>query len=303
MPPSLGGTCTVDYSSRFANGTPRRYDQMTWLTQHNAFATSDDHWVHVMSTFKISKQLNGGVRALMLDIHDYDGKVMICHANCTGAAGSNYALPRKTLADELAAVKTFLDANPSEIVTIIFESNISNAARINAEIASAGLSSQVYDPEDDPEWKVGTRDPSGVVTITGSWPTIDWMVQRNRRLVIFSSKSGDSDSQIGAVYQYRYTVENTYDLGATGQNLDCSVREYSSALNTPGRMFVMNHFRALPNLVAAQEDNQKDKIVNRFKNVCQSQTVNPPSFLAVDFYHHPYCNAADAVNELNALWR
>lgn len=64
----------------------------------------------------------------------------------------------------------------------------------------------------------------------------------------------------------------------------------------------MNHFRALPNLVAAQEDNQKDKIVNRFKNVCQSQTVNPSSFLAVDFYHHPYCNAADAVNELNALW-
>ena len=296
-PPSIGGTCTVDYSPHFSDGSARRYDQMTWLAQHNAFANSDDHWIHVMSTFSIDKQLKGGVRALALDAHSHDGSVMMCHGDrapdpCTGAAGSNYALPRKTLGDELSLVKTFLDQNPSQIVTVFLESYIDDAARIRAEIDAAGLTGYVFDPADDPDWKISSQ----------GWPTVDWMVQQNRRFVIFTDSSKDEDNQVGAAYVWRYTVENTYDLGNTGQNLDCANRSESGELSTKEKMFVMDHFRSLPNLVAAQQDNQKDGIMNRFKNKCLPTTKRPPSFLFVDFYHHPYCGAADAVNELNRLW-
>lgn len=295
IPKSVGGSCKVDYASRLPNGTPRRYDQMTWLTAHNAFATSDDGWVHAMQTFNIAKQLAGGVRALMLDVYEYEGKVVLCHGSCTGALGSNYVSPRKTLGEELKAVKAFLDANRTEIVTLIFESYVGNAARIDAEIASAGLSAMVYDPDDDRDRKV--KD------LEGRWPTIDWMVERNRRLVVLSQNAGDVNASIGAARQMDYTVENTYNLGEFGQDMSCTKRGSSDDLKTPGRMFVMNHFRSLPNLVAAQQDNTKDKIVSRFKTQCQSQTVNPPSFLAVDFYHHPNCGPAAAVNEFNTMWR
>lgn len=291
IPPSVGGTCNVAYTAKFADGTPRRYDQMTWFTQHNAFANSDDGWDYAMSTFNIEKQLKGGVRALMLDAHDYDGKVMLCHDKCTGTVGGNYALPRKTLGDALKVVKSFLDKNTDQIVTVILESNIGDAKRIKAEIDTAGLSANVYDPKDDQDWKFADK----------GWPTIDWMVQKNRRFVMLSSKSSDEDSQVGAVYEWSYARQNTYDLGLLGTDLACKNGDDNNPINGE-QMFVMNHFHELANLVAAAQDNRKDAIVDRFKNKCLSIVKRPPVFLAVNYYHHQYCGAADAVNELNKLW-
>lgn len=41
----------------------------------------------------------------------------------------------------------------------------------------------------------------------GNWPTIDDMVKKNQRLVVFTSKSSKESSE-GIAYEWRYLVEN-----------------------------------------------------------------------------------------------
>lgn len=47
----------------------RRYDQVTFLTSHNAFTSSEDGWLYAQQVLSVPNQLNFGVRGLMLDIH------------------------------------------------------------------------------------------------------------------------------------------------------------------------------------------------------------------------------------------
>lgn len=51
----------------------RRYDQVTFLTAHNAFAATQEGWVYAQQALSIPNQLLFGVRALMLDIHMAQG--------------------------------------------------------------------------------------------------------------------------------------------------------------------------------------------------------------------------------------
>ena len=66
------------------------FDQVAWLATHNAFTNtrpimSKDHWVYGQQHWTIKKQLENGVRALMLDIHEFDKgrcKQGDCKMNC-----------------------------------------------------------------------------------------------------------------------------------------------------------------------------------------------------------------------------
>lgn len=51
----------------------RRYDQVTFLTAHNAFASTENGWLYAQQGLSISNQLKLGVRGLMLDIHQGQG--------------------------------------------------------------------------------------------------------------------------------------------------------------------------------------------------------------------------------------
>ena len=299
VPTSLGGSCNISYPTKFSDGSPRRLNEVAYLTAHNAFANSDDTWIHTQQTFRIKTQLAGGVRALMLDIHYYDvgggvKLIKLCHESCTGAAGSNYVEPRMGFAAGLQPVKEFLDANPNEIITIILESSIDNAALVRDEFVKAGLEKYLYDPEDDADWNVGSKK---------QWPTVDWMIAKGKRLVVTSGKAGDSATGVvGVARHYSVAVENSYDLGATGKDNACTKRAESVDLSDRTKLFVMNNFRSLPNLIAASEDNRHERIMARVKDLCMPAAKRPPNYLAVDFYQHPNCGAANAVAEINTLW-
>ncbi len=51
----------------------RRYDQVTFLTAHNAFASTQEGWLYAQQALSIPNQLQFGVRGLMLDIHMAQG--------------------------------------------------------------------------------------------------------------------------------------------------------------------------------------------------------------------------------------
>ncbi|MCF8178883.1 MAG: hypothetical protein K9J74_10280, partial [Sulfuritalea sp.] len=47
----------------------RRYDQVAFLTAHNAFANEEEGWKYHQQSKSILNQLRYGVRGFMLDVH------------------------------------------------------------------------------------------------------------------------------------------------------------------------------------------------------------------------------------------
>ena len=94
----------------------------------------------------------------------------------------------------LKEIQVFLEANPTEIVTIFIEDYVTSPNGLTNVFKAAGLSKYWF--------PVSQMPKSG-----GDWPTIDDMVQKNQRLVVFTSKSSKEASE-GIAYEWRYVVEN-----------------------------------------------------------------------------------------------
>jgi len=91
-------------------------------------------------------------------------------------------------------MRSFLDANPSEIITIFIEDYVKSSQGLTNLFKASGLSKFMF--------PVSRMPKNG-----GDWPTIDDMVQKNQRLVVFTSKSTKEASE-GIAYQWTYVVEN-----------------------------------------------------------------------------------------------
>jgi hypothetical protein len=94
----------------------------------------------------------------------------------------------------LKEIQNFLEANPSEIITIFIEDYVTSPKGLTKVFDSAGLRKYWF-------------PVSGLPKNGGNWPTVDAMVQKNQRLVVFTSKASKEASE-GIAYEWRYVVEN-----------------------------------------------------------------------------------------------
>lgn len=79
-------------------------------------------------------------------------------------------------------------------MTIIIEDYVTSPKGLTKVFDAAGL--RKY-------WFPVSRMPKN----GGEWPAVDDMVQKNQRLVVFTSKASKEASE-GIAYQWRYVVEN-----------------------------------------------------------------------------------------------
>ena len=84
----------------------RPYDEVAYATTHNAYNADDEGYAFPNQTHGITRQLRDGVRALMLDIYDQEGDVLLYHGFYSEILGFG------RLADALAEIARFLSANP-----------------------------------------------------------------------------------------------------------------------------------------------------------------------------------------------
>ena len=94
----------------------------------------------------------------MIDVYDLLGTPTAYH--------SVFALGTIPLSDIFNDIKTFLDNNPNEIITIILECYVT-ANDIEDVVNQSGLSNYLY-------------------THNSVWPTLQNMIDNDNRLVIFS---------------------------------------------------------------------------------------------------------------------
>ena len=234
----------------------KKYNEVAYLTTHNAFNSDQDGLLFPNQTYNIASQLNDGVRGLMIDVYnDLFGTPVVYH--------SIIALGYIPLSDIFNDIKIFLDNNPNEVITIILECYVT-ADDIEDEINQSGLSNYLY-------------------THNTVWPTLQNMINNDNRLVIFSDVDDASSSQDWYHYVWEYAVETHYSVGNIN-DFTCDFNR-GDPLND---LFIFNHFVTDATLGyglynESNDVNANPFFINRALN-CQTQTNKFPNFVTVDYY-------------------
>jgi hypothetical protein len=285
---------------RACNGQARlcelRYDEATYLTSHNAMASSAREFFNADQDPDLTGQLDNGVRALMLDLHTWtsppdlqryvrglDGKtrtalapllrpltaregVWLCHVVCQ--LGADPAVP------QLRSVGAWMRAHPDDVVTLILEDHVSEDL-VRQTVADAGLSDLLSTP------------PTG----SQPWPTLGAMVRSNHRLVVFVERATPSSGWLRNLYTY--TAETPYDAPTTA-SLNC--RPGRGRATAP--LFLLNNWISTPapGRAAAAQVNARTFLQQRIAT-CAAVRRMHPTYVAVNFAQSG--EALAAVDTLN----
>ncbi|AXK37844.1 hypothetical protein DVA86_32995 [Streptomyces armeniacus] len=303
--PALLPTAATGSERVYCNGSAQlcdlRYDQAAYLATHNSMSSTADQFISPLQDADITTQLDNGARALLVDTHTWEKRdeiadrlklsefapdmrkrvtglidkasparpgLWLCHAICRAGA-----VP---LVDTLQEVGKWLDDHPGEVVTMIIQDGISGEQTASA-FKRAGLERLLYTPDSDPG---------------AEWPTLEKMVEDNKRLVVFA------EHQAGPApwYRnfYRYGMETPYAFKNPGE-MTC----VPNRGDNDKRLFLMNHFitHGGGSRIDAGEINARDFVRDRARR-CEAERGRPVNFVAVDFANLGSARAAvDALNE------
>ncbi len=261
---------TVFSQGKNTNLLAKKYNEIAFLTTHNAFNSTQDKYSYPNQEYNITRQLVDGVRALMIDVYDENGVPVVYH--------SKSVLGTKPLSYFLDQIKDFLTNNPKEIVTIIFEC-YESADKIEEAMKNADLLAITYT-------KVKGVD----------WPTLQNMIETNKRLIVFSDKNDASSTQKWYHFVWTYSVETSFSV----HDLD----DFNSDFNrgkANNDLFILNHFITSSILGVGQKDkalkaNSNPFLIDRITK-CQTEKRKFPNFVTLDFYN--LGDGLQAVNKLN----
>jgi hypothetical protein len=245
----------------------RRFDEVSYPTTHNAMSNAEDGWQAPNQNRNIEHQLEDGVRALMLDVHEYGDGILLCHGFCE--LGS---LP---LADGLAIIRRFLHDHRGEVVTIIFES-YATAAAIADAFAESGLDQYVH-----------------AHTAGTPWPTLRELIDADERVIVLT------DSEGGAYDWYMDVWQQAFETPYAAETVDDFTCDPGRG-DPANQLFIFNHFLTAPLAVPDQAPtvNADPFLVDRARE-CMEARGHLANFVTVDFYDQG--DLFDAVRMLDGL--
>lgn len=247
----------------------KKYDEVSYLTTHNAFNAAEQAYTLPNQTFGLTQQLNDGVRAFMLDVYYFENVVTVYH--------SSQLLGYEPLLSNLLEIKEFMDANPNEIVSIIFESYVT-ANGIDSVMVESGIAPYLFEK--------GSED----------WPSLQSMIDNNKRLVVLSDEDDASATQGWYHYMWEHAVETHFSNKRTS-DFSC---DYNRG-NPDGDLFILNHFITDDLIGIGEIDSASIINSNPYFLIraleCQQVTGKLPNFVTVDF--HELGDCFDVVKMLN----
>ncbi|KAF9280900.1 hypothetical protein BGZ68_006950 [Mortierella alpina] len=253
----------------YAELCARPYNKVAFATTHNAFASSAGA-LGANQNHAISVQLKDGIRALMLDSYNpltgNTGDIQLCHTACTLLDGGS-------LSKALEQIKTFLENNPNEVITIFFE-NAGNLAASQFQTVYTAVGMDKY----------AFTQPAA----SGNWPTLGEMIATGKRLVSFIDSGADPNVP-WLMSEYDYIFETPYSI-LRDTPYPCTIDRPKDQRR---QLYVLNHFVSgtlnlngqaidVPEPGLANVTNTID-LTNHI-NSCQTAFLQIPNFIAVDFY-------------------
>jgi len=254
---ALLAACGSPVSDEACNGhvalCDRPLDQVTLAGTHNSMSNAEAGWLLPYQQYGLSRQLEDGVRALMLDTYEWEGEAVLCHNDCD--------LGSQPLKEGLGEIASFLAANPNEVVLIIFQDSLSAEATVEV-MEEAGLSDTVW-----------TWDGATVPL-----PTLRELLAEDTRLIVSAEFSGPPPNWYHSAWELIF--DTPYDYA--------SADEFSCALSRgteDNPLFLVNHWvsQPWPSEEVSAEVNTEEVLGERAAS-CADLWGRPINILAVDFY-------------------
>ncbi|KAF9360044.1 hypothetical protein BGX26_010694 [Mortierella sp. AD094] len=264
----------TDAQKQLCNGyaelCTRTYDKVAYATTHNAYAFTPPGGLATNQDNDIPTQLKDGIRAFMLDAYNSPtgnpNDIELCHTDCKLLDGG-------PLSKTFQLIKSFMDANPNEVITILWENSQNlTPAHFQAAYVAAGLDKYSH-----------TQAPGNA-----TWPTLAQMISSGKRLVSFLDNGADATVP-WLMAEYTFIFETPWFV-LKGAAYPCTVDRPKDQRK---QMYVLNHFVYaelqlggqtidIPQGLLANQTNGPDLISHA--SACQATFKQIPSFIAVDFY-------------------
>ncbi|KAL1987497.1 hypothetical protein VTN96DRAFT_3424 [Rasamsonia emersonii] len=289
-------------SSTACNNSPdlcdKSYGEITHLGAHDSPFLRDSSTSYSTAGnqyYNTTVQLSAGVRLVTAQVHKNNGAWHLCHTSCD-------LLDAGTLESWLVEIKTWLDNNPNDVVTVLLvNSDNAAASDLNAVFEAAGIVKYAYKPN-------FTSPPA-------TWPTLQELISAGTRMMTFVASLS---SNAGAEYlmdEFTYIFENNYDVTAAS-NFSCQPNRPSTVENniaaalSSNRLPFMNHFLdsqealgiEIPDVSAIDTTNGQSGTGNlqTAATTCKSQYGGrQPTFILVDFFDKgPAIATVDMLNNV-----
>ncbi|KAF2867359.1 PLC-like phosphodiesterase [Massariosphaeria phaeospora] len=275
------------------------YNNVTYLGAHDSpflrdestgFSTSGNQY------YDTTTQLDAGVRLLSAQVHKLNNTEgneawHLCHSSCN-------LLDAGTLGDWLSEIKTWMDTNQNDVVTILLvNGDDAMPAELGQHFQQSGIAEYAYTP------------PSTDI-LPQQWPTLQSLISNGTRLMTFVASLQPSPDFPYLMDEFSFMFENDFENDAP-TDYSCTPDRpgdlTSETAASSGRMFLMNHFLYSTQLFGIQSPN------DTYVNVTNAQTglgalgtqiqectgvySKPPNFVLVDFFNvGPAMSSVDAAN-------
>ncbi|KAI0735039.1 PLC-like phosphodiesterase [Earliella scabrosa] len=268
----LASTRRADVCNGHAELCDRSFGNVTFVGTHNSYAVGVNN-LAVNQDYDIEQQLNDGVRMLQSQAHLKDGVIHLCHTSCSLYDGGS-------LQDYLTKVKTWMDANPNDVISLLIV-NSDNVApsEYDTVFKAAGLDTLAYAPE------------SASLPASG-WPTLGSLIDSGKRLVVFLSTTADYNAVPYIIDEFTNIWETAFGV-TDPAGFDCEVNRTNGEAGI--QMYLINHF--LDKMVAgfpAPDPSRADTTnavsglssLGQQVQTCAAQWGRNPNFMLVDFYEY-----------------
>lgn len=311
---ALPQSTTASSSSSSSTGTAcnnspslcsRAYNNITHLGAHDSpfvANSSNSFTVSGNQFYSSTTQLSAGVRLLTAQLHNVNSstgqtEIHLCHTDCS-------LYDAGTLENWLSDIKTWMDSNPNDVVTLLLvNSDNTDASDLGTVFQSSGISNYAYT-------QTNTSAPT-------TWPTLQSLISANTRLITFIASLPSGTTNAAAPYllnEFTYVFENPYDV-TSATNFSCTPDRPSTLggsvteAESSNMMFLMNHFLdsseafgiETPDVDAASSTNSPDTTVQGSLGAaaqeCSSTYGKAPNFLLVDWFNvGPAIQTVDSLN-------
>lgn len=306
---ALLATIPATLAQTACNNSPdlcaRSYGNITHLGAHDSPFISNASNSYTSSgnqNYNSTVQLSAGVRLLSAQVHktnsSSNAEYHLCHSSCD-------LLDVGRLRTWLAEIKTWLDGNPNEVVTLLLvNSDSASAASLDAEYTAAGIKGYTYTPAS-----------TSAITPT-SWPTLQQMISNGTRLVTFVASLTQDSTYPYLMDEFTYIFENAYE-NTSPSNFSCtpdrpsSVKGNTATAVSSNRLFLQNHFLYEQQAFGIQTPDTADLTgTNSVSNGtgalgsaisnCTSVYSRKPWTVLVDFFHvGPAISSVDRANSVS----
>ena len=263
----------------------RRYSNITAIGAHDsAFVGQLPQDNQELS---VNAQLDAGIRFLQVQSHkNIFGALELCHTSCLERDAG-------TVESYLSTVKSWLDGNPNEVLTLLIVNgdNVPVSMFDDAYKAS-GLKSYTYTP------------PTSPLAID-AWPTLQEMITAGTRLVAFLDAGADPSVPY-ILDEFIYFFETPFDT-LDPKFPECTIDRPAGA-KADGRMYIVNHFLDvewlgidIPDRTALNTTNAATGVgsIGAQADLCIGLYGRAPFGMLVDFMN--YGDVFAAQNKLNGL--